>query len=80
LEKQINHQLIYADDLLDSSVEIVRHDSKKLASLIQSIIFKEPLIESGKLTNDRIMMQFVLKDSAKMPIKYKSLKALKKIA
>ncbi len=80
LEKRINHRLIYADDLLDSSEEIVRHDSKKLASLIQSIIFKEPFIESGKLTNDRIMMQFVLKDSAKMPIKYKSLKALKKIA
>ena len=80
LEKRINQRLIYADDLLDSSDEIVRHDSKKLAAIIQSIIIKETLIESGKLTNDRTMMQFVLKDSAKMPIKYKSLKALKKIA
>ncbi len=80
LGKRLNHRLIYADNLLDSSDEIVRHDSKKLAAIIQSIIIKETLIESGKLTNDRKMMQFILKDPAKMPIKYKSLKALKKIA
>jgi uncharacterized cofD-like protein len=75
LEKRINNRLIYADDLLDSSDEIVRHDSKKLASLIQSIISKEHFFEFGKLTNDPILMQFVLKGSAKMPIKYKSVKA-----
>ena len=80
LEKRINNRLIYADDLLDSSDEIVRHDSKKLASLIQSIISKEHFFECGKLTNDPILMQFVLKDSAKMPIKYNSVKALQRIA
>jgi len=80
LEKRINNRLIYADDLLDSSDEIVRHDSKKLASLIQSIISKEHFFEHGKLTNDPILMQFVLKDSAKMPIKYNSVKALQRIA
>ena len=74
LEKRINNRLIYADDLLDSSDEIVRHDSKKLASLIQSIISKEHFFEFGKLTNDPILMQFVLKGSAKMPINYKSVK------
>jgi uncharacterized cofD-like protein len=80
LEKRINNRLIYADDLLDSSDEIVRHDSKKLASLIQSIISKEHFFEFGKLTNDPILMQFVLKGCAKMPIKYKSVKALQRIS
>ena len=80
LKKRINNRLIYADDLLDSSAEIVRHDSKKLASLIQSIISKERFFECRELTNDPILMQFVLKGSAKMPIKYKSVHASQKIA
>ena len=80
LEKRMNNRLIYADDLLDSSDEIVRHDSKKLASLIQSIIFKEHFFERIKLTDDPNLMQFVLKDPAKMPIKYKNVKALQRIA
>ena len=80
LRKQMNNRLIYAGDLLDSSAEIVRHDSKKLASMIQSIIFKEHFLEHKKLTNDPILMQFVLKDSVKMPIKYKSVKKFQRIA
>jgi len=79
-EKRINNRLIYADDLLDSSDEIVRHDSKKLASLIQSIISQEHFFECIKLTNNPILMQFVLKDSVKMPITHKSVKALQRIA
>jgi len=67
-EKRLNNRLIYTDDLLDSSDKIVRHDSKKLASSIQSIISKEYLYERRKLTYDPVLMQFVLKDSAKMPI------------
>jgi uncharacterized cofD-like protein len=80
LEKRINNRLIYADDLLDSSGEIVRHDSKKLASIIQSIISNAHFIECGKSTSDPILTQFVLKNSAKMPIKYKSVKALQRIS
>ena len=80
LEKRINNRLIYADDLLDSSGEILRHDSKKLASIIQSIISNAHFIECGKSTSDPILTQFVLKDSAKMPIKYKSVKALQRIS
>jgi uncharacterized cofD-like protein len=80
LEKRMNNRQIYTDDLLDSSGEIVRHDSKKLASLIQSIIFKERFFERIKLTDDPNLMQFVLKDPAKMPIKYKNVKALQRIA
>ena len=80
LENRINNRLIYADDLLDSSDATVRHDSKKLASLIQSIIFREHCLERGKLTDDPISMQFILKDSVKRPIKYKSVKALQRIA
>jgi hypothetical protein len=80
LRKQMNNRLIYAGDLLDSSAEIVRHDSKKLASMVQSIIFKEHFLEHKKLTNDPILMQFVLKDSAKMPIKCKSVKKYQRIA
>jgi hypothetical protein len=68
LEKRLNNRLIYADDLLNSSEKIVRHDSKKLASSIQSIISKECFFERRKLTYDPVLMQFVLKDSAKMPI------------
>ena len=77
---RINNRLIYADDLLDSSDETVRHDSKKLATLIQSVIFKEHFFEGEKLISNPILMQFVLKDSAKRPIKYKSVKALQRIA
>ena len=80
LRKRMNNRLIYAGDLLDSSDEIVRHDSKKLASLAESIIFKKHFFEHEKLTNDPISRQFVLKDSVKMPIKYKSVKALQRIA
>ena len=80
LEKGINNCLIYADDLLDSSNETVRHDSRKLAALIQSIILNDPFIEREKLTNDPMSMKFFLKDSAKLPIKYRSVRALKKIA
>ncbi len=76
LREQMNNRLVYAGDLLDSSDEIVRHDSKKLASLAQSIIFNDHFFEHEKLMNDPILMQFVLKDSVKMPIKYKSVKAL----
>ena len=76
LREQMNNRLVYAGDLLDSSDEIVRHDSKKLASLAQSIIFNDHFFEHEKLMNDPILMQFVLKDSIKMPIKYKSVKAL----
>jgi hypothetical protein len=76
----MNKRLIYAGDLLDSSADIVRHDSNKLASMVQSIIFKEHFFEPKKLTNDPILMQFVLKDSVKMPIRYKSVKASQRIA
>ena len=79
-EKDINNRLICADDLLDDSVEIVRHDSKKLASLIQSIIFKKQFFECEKLIDEPILMQFLLKDSAKMPIKDESLKIFGKTA
>ena len=72
LDNRIKNRLIYADDLLDSSDVSVRHDSKKLASLIQSIIFKERCLECEDFANDPISMQFVLKDSAKRPINYKS--------
>jgi uncharacterized cofD-like protein len=80
LKTRIKNRLIYADDLLHSSDTTVRHDSKKLASLIQSIIFREHCLERGKLTNDPNSMQFILKDSVKMPIKYKSMKVLQRIA
>jgi uncharacterized cofD-like protein len=80
LREQMNNRLVYAGDLLDSSDEIVRHDSKKLASLAQSIIFNDHFFEHEKLMNDPIMMQFVLKDSAKMPITYESVKALQRIS
>ncbi len=76
LEKRIRNQSIYSDDLLDVSVDSVRHDSKKLAALVKSIILKEHFFECKKLTNDPILMQFLLKDSAKMPIKDASLKVL----
>jgi len=78
LEKEIKKRLICADDLLDASVEIVRHDSKKLAFLIQSIIFKKNLFAFEKLIDESVLMQFLLKDSAKMPIKDESLKYLEK--
>jgi hypothetical protein len=72
--------LIWETDLLDASVEIVRHDSKKLASLIQSVIFKEYFSECEKLIDDPILTQFLLKDSAKIPIKDESVKILGKTA
>jgi uncharacterized cofD-like protein len=74
LGKDINNQLIWETDLLDASVEIVRHDSKKLASLIQSIIFKKYLFKCEKLIDEPIWMQFLLKDSGKIPIKEESFK------
>jgi len=80
LKKRMNNRLIYAGDLLDSSADIVRHDSKKLASMVQSIIFKKHFFEPKKLTNDPILMQFVLKDSVKMPIKDKNVNASQRIA
>jgi hypothetical protein len=80
LKKRMNNRLIYAGDLLDSSADIVRHDSKKLASMVQSIMFKKHFFEPKKLTNDPILMQFVLKDSVKMPIKYKNVNASQRIA
>ena len=40
VEDWIGSRRIYACDLLDASNEIVRHDSKKLAMLIQDIVFK----------------------------------------
>ena len=79
LEKHRNNRLIYANDLLDSSEKIVRHNSKKLASSIQSIISRKCFFERRKLTYDPVLMQFVLKDSAKMPIN-KSVSALQGIA
>jgi uncharacterized cofD-like protein len=76
VEQQMNNRLIYIDDLLDTSGEIVRHDSKKLASLIQSIIFKEQFFECQYLSNNPIFTKIILKDSKKMPIKNKSMKTL----
>jgi uncharacterized cofD-like protein len=80
LEKQISNRQIYADDLLDSSDDIVRHDSKKLASLIRAIISKEYFFERENMTNDPFLREFALKDSAKKPNMYKSVKALPRIA
>lgn len=80
LGKDIDNRLICEDDLLDASVKIVRHDSKKLASLIQTIIFKKYFFECEKLIDEPILMQFALKDSGKMPIKDESLKILGKTA
>jgi len=40
IEDWKGNRLIYADDLLDASEGIVRHDSEKLASLIKKIIFQ----------------------------------------
>ena len=40
-ENWIGNRIIYDGDFLDTSAEIARHDSMKLASLIKSIIFKE---------------------------------------
>lgn len=39
LDSWIGSRIIYADDLLDTSDDIARHDSSKLASLIQGILF-----------------------------------------
>jgi uncharacterized cofD-like protein len=80
LEKQISNRRIYTDDLLDSSDDMVRHNSKKLASLIQAIISKEDLFERENMTNDPFLREFALKDSTKKPIMYKSVKALPRIA
>jgi hypothetical protein len=59
---------------------MVRHNSKKLASLIQAIISKEDLFERENMTNDPFLREFALKDSTKKPIMYKSVKALPRIA
>ena len=40
-EKWIGNRVIYDGDLLDTSAQIARHDSTKLASFIKNIIFKE---------------------------------------
>ncbi len=40
-EKWIGNRVIYDGDLLDTSAQIARHDSTKLASFIKKIIFKE---------------------------------------
>jgi uncharacterized cofD-like protein len=40
VENWMGSRRIYAADLLEASNEIVRHDSKKLAMLIQDIVFK----------------------------------------
>jgi uncharacterized cofD-like protein len=72
--------MVYADDLLDASGSTVCHDSKKLASLIQSIIFNENDPERIESTKDSVLRQFILKDSDKMPIRNKSLKTIKMIA
>jgi uncharacterized cofD-like protein len=74
LEKRTPRQSIYTGDLLDTSVDYVRHDSEKLAALLKYIIFKEHFFECEKVTNDPILMQFLLKDSVKLPIKDESLK------
>jgi hypothetical protein len=80
LEKQEKNRRIYADDLLDSSDEIVRHDPQKLASLIRTIISKEYFFERANGTTNPLLMEFDLKDSAKKPIMYNSVKALPRIA
>ena len=80
LEKLISNRQIYADDLLDSSDDIVRHDSKKLASLIRAIISKEYFFERENMTNDPFLTEFALKDSTKKPMMYESVKALPRIA
>ena len=72
LNKGTSNQSVYSSDLLDVNVGSVRHDSKKLASFVQSIIFKEHFFECQKLTDSPTLMQFFLKNSAKMPIKDKS--------
>ena len=40
-EKWIGNRVIYDGDILDTSAQIARHDSTKLASLIKKIIFKK---------------------------------------
>ena len=40
-EKWIGNRVIYDGDLLDTSAQIARHDSTKLASFIKKIIFKK---------------------------------------
>lgn len=80
IEKRMGKGAIYAADLLDASDEIIRHDSKKLAALIQSNILKKHSLENIQLTKYPTFMQFALKDSDKRPIKHKSSKALKIIA
>ena len=40
VENWMDSRRIYAADLLEASDEIIRHDSKKLAVLIQDIVFK----------------------------------------
>ncbi|UCD79515.1 MAG: uridine diphosphate-N-acetylglucosamine-binding protein YvcK [Desulfobacterales bacterium] len=39
-ETWVGNRVIYQNDLLDTSNDIVRHDSKKLASLIRDILFE----------------------------------------
>ena len=80
LAKQVTNRRIYADDLLDSSDDIIRHDSKKLASLVQDIISKEYFFKRENMKNSPLLMEFALKDSTKKPIMHNSAKALPRIA
>ena len=80
IEKHIKNRLIYAGDLLDSSDEIVRHNPRKLASLIESIITKECTIKRENMAKDPLLTEIALKDSTKKPMMNKSLKALPRIA
>ena len=80
LEGDIKDRLIYAADLLDSSDEIVRHDAKKLASLVKSIITKEYIIDRENMTRGPLLKELVLKNSAKKPMMNKNSKSLPRIA
>ena len=80
LEKNLKNRKIYADDLLDSSDEIVRHNPKKLARLIESIITKECFIDRENMAKDPLLTELILKDSTKKPMMSMSLKALPRIA
>ena len=79
IESRASGCQIYRADLLDTAEGIVRHDSQKLASLIQSIIFKNRGLKNARETKDPVLMNFFLKHSDKKPIRNQSLKADKLI-
>ena len=59
-EKWMGNRIIYDGDFLDTSAQIVRHDSNKLASLIKKLIFKENEIfkyKPLKVPNSNIAMR-----------------------